>query len=158
MDMLTKSMTAASKEQASKQRPSAQENPSSSDEKNNHTAMIIPLAGCPADKDELGRCTWTLLHTLAAYYPDNPSEEEKQSAMSLIMGLSQLYPCSICVDDFKESVKASPPDVSSRKLFSQWVCRLHNEVNEKVGNPTFECDISKLDERWKSGHVACNLK
>lgn len=156
MDMLNKSMTAATKGYASSP-PSVQRIPQPSSEESGAKGVMTSKC-CPVDKDELGRSTWALLHTLAAYYPHNPSEDDKKNAMSIIVGLSQLYPCSICVDDFKESVKASPPDVSSRTAFSLWVCRLHNEVNEKVGHPTFDCDMSKLDERWKTGHEACNLK
>jgi hypothetical protein len=33
-----------------------------------------PIPGCPPDKDELGRGTWDLLHSIAATYPNSPSE------------------------------------------------------------------------------------
>lgn len=55
--------------------------------------------GCPLDKDELGRSTWNLLHTMAATYPDNPSDEQKQNVKSFFNILSQTYPCDVCAKD-----------------------------------------------------------
>ena len=42
-----------------------------------------------------------------------------------------------------------PPDTRSRWKFSQWMCSLHNEVNERLGKKTFDC--SKVDKRWLDG-------
>lgn len=55
--------------------------------------------GCPLDKNELGRSTWNLLHTMAAVYPDNPSDEQKQNVKSFFNILSQTYPCDVCAKD-----------------------------------------------------------
>ena len=41
------------------------------------------------------------------------------------------------------------PDTKSRSAFSQWLCRIHNDVNQKIGKPQFDC--SKVDERWLDG-------
>lgn len=54
---------------------------------------------CPLDKDELGRSTWNLLHTMAATYPDNPSDEQKQNVNSFFNILSKTYPCDVCAKD-----------------------------------------------------------
>lgn len=43
----------------------------------------------------------------------------------------------------------SPPAVESRQEFSQWMCRLHNEVNQRLGKKMFDC--SKVDQRWLDG-------
>ena len=64
---------------------------------------------CPLDREELGRSTWDLIHTIAAYYPDVPSETDKANADNFIKSLAYLYPCEICRDDFKESVSMNPP-------------------------------------------------
>ena len=64
---------------------------------------------CPLDKDELGHSTWKLLHTLAAYYPEQPTEQDQTSARQLMVGLANLYPCEICRQDFIDSVAARPP-------------------------------------------------
>ena len=29
------------------------------------------------------------------------------------------------------------------------MCELHNEVNDRLGKPQFDCD--KVDERWRTG-------
>lgn len=64
---------------------------------------------CPLDKNELGRSTWNLLHTMAAYYPEDPSDEMKQAAVAFIESLAKLYPCPHCAEDFREDIKKNPP-------------------------------------------------
>ena len=52
-------------------------------------------------------------------------------------------------------VKASPPALGSRTALAVWLCRQHNLVNEKLGKPLFDCDIKKLDARWRDGAPGC---
>ena len=51
---------------------------------------------CPVDKEELGRGTWALLHTMAAYYPDKPDALRKVQARRFFDALGDLYPCTHC--------------------------------------------------------------
>ncbi|KAJ1529150.1 hypothetical protein ONE63_005959 [Megalurothrips usitatus] len=104
---------------------------------------------CPLDKDELGNKTWGFLHTMAAYYPDNPTTQQKQDMKLFFNIFSQFYPCSICSKDFQEDLKVHPPNVENQKTFSRWLCDMHNNVNVKLGKPTFDC--SRVNERWKDG-------
>lgn len=46
-------------------------------------------------------------------------------------------------------LSVSPPATENRLQFSRWMCGLHNEVNERLGKPVFDC--SKVDERWLDG-------
>lgn len=55
--------------------------------------------GCPLDKDELGRSTWNLLHTMAAVYPNKPTESQKQDVKTFFGVLSRNYPCEFCAKD-----------------------------------------------------------
>lgn len=57
------------------------------------------IHGCPLDKDELGRSTWNLLHTMAATYPEKPSESQKEDIKKFFGVLSRSYPCEFCAKD-----------------------------------------------------------
>lgn len=107
-------------------------------------------SNCPADVEELGRSSWTMLHTLAANYPERPSVAEQGQAKTFMSLFSNLYPCSHCADDFRDWIgQGNPPAVSSRSDFGGWMCRAHNAVNEKLGKEMFDCE--KWEERWRSG-------
>jgi len=108
------------------------------------------LDGEPPDGGELGRATWTFLHTLAAYYPENPTMQEKEEMKGFIRTFSRFYPCGYCAAHLREQLKVSEPDTSSQKGFSLWMCQLHNEVNELLGKKLFDC--SRVDERWRGDH------
>ncbi|KAI9110907.1 hypothetical protein K1719_018027 [Acacia pycnantha] len=62
----------------------------------------------PVTKEELGRATWTFLHTLAAQYPDNPTRQQKKDVKELMGLLSRMYPCRECANHFKEVLRANP--------------------------------------------------
>ncbi len=61
---------------------------------------------CPVDRDELGRATWALLHTTAAYFPETPSAADRAGAADLVRGLAASYPCEHCRADFRVAVAA----------------------------------------------------
>ncbi|KAH7702737.1 Protein F56C11.3 [Aphelenchoides avenae] len=104
---------------------------------------------CPVDKDELGRSTWNLLHTMAAYYPDKPTPVEKDDMKSTLTSLSKTYPCPHCAEDFRKDIKEHPPRLENRETLSKWMCEMHNRVNTKLGKDTFDC--TKVFERWYDG-------
>ena len=106
---------------------------------------------CPPDVNEIGRSSWTLLHTLSVYLPENElSEQQQRDAGQLMTILSRNYPCNHCADDLKKDLKDDPPKVKTGKEFANWVCQLHNKVNVKLGKPEFDC--SQVYQRWKDGY------
>ncbi|KAF5299823.1 hypothetical protein FQA39_LY11360 [Lamprigera yunnana] len=106
---------------------------------------------CPLDKDQLGHNTWGLLHTMAAKYPDKPCEKDKQDMKHFFNLLGKFYPCEPCAHDLRIDLKEDPPRVENQQDFSNWLCRLHNKVNIKLGKPVFDC--TKVNERWRDGWV-----
>ena len=112
---------------------------------------LTPPPDCPPDVEVLGRATWTLLHSIAAQYPERPSPEEQNTARSFVSSFSKLYPCWNCAEDFRAWMRKdqNAPRVSSRQDFGQWLCEAHNEVNVKLGKEMFDC--RRWEERWRTG-------
>ena len=52
---------------------------------------------------------------------------------------------------FKTVIEKYPPEVADSVSFQEWMCKVHNAVNEKLGKEIFDC--AKVDERW--GGVEC---
>ncbi|KAL8821724.1 MAG: hypothetical protein Q9223_000298 [Gallowayella weberi] len=115
------------------------------------TASLDPPPNCPPDVEELGRSTWTLLHTISASYPPRASPTQ-QNEMRQFLGLfGKLYPCWVCAEDFQEWMKrkGNEPRVESRDGLGKWMCEAHNEVNRKLGKQEFDCE--RWEERWRTG-------
>lgn len=57
---------------------------------------------CPLDTRELGIAAWSLLHSIAAYFPDNPTQIEREEIARLFEMIAKYYPCTICAKDFQQ--------------------------------------------------------
>lgn len=101
----------------------------------------------PPDINELGRASWTLLHTMAASYPEKPNNDQKQKMLNFINSLAEFYPCYKCKMHFRQQVIDYPPNVNSRNELSNWFCTIHNNVNKINNKPLFDC--SQILKRWK---------
>ncbi|KAL8375765.1 hypothetical protein RB595_007066 [Gaeumannomyces hyphopodioides] len=108
-----------------------------------------PARDCPPDVEQLGRCTWTLLHSIAATYPERPSRAEQADLVGFMGLFSKLYPCWVCADDFRAYMRREPVQARSRGDFGQWLCDAHNDVNRKLGKPEFDCRL--WEQRWRTG-------
>ncbi|VEU43035.1 unnamed protein product [Pseudo-nitzschia multistriata] len=112
---------------------------------------------CPPKSTELGRNTWSFLHSMAAWYPDRPTTKQKDGMVNFFHTLAEFYPCTYCAEDFQQNIKKIPVEAESRTDLCLWLCKQHNDVNEKLGKPLFECSMKNLDERWrKSSASKCN--
>jgi len=127
----------------------------SQEKKSQPKSTKLSDTGCPVDREELGRQSWTMLHTMAAYYPDEPTDSEKQLMTQFITGLAQFYPCTHCAEKLRESLSVNPPTVNSREELVLWFCWAHNEVNKDLGLKVHPCKLDSLDRRWRYGRKGC---
>ncbi|KAI8814038.1 FAD-linked sulfhydryl oxidase ALR [Cladochytrium replicatum] len=104
---------------------------------------------CPPDSTKLGSSTWTFLHTMSAYYPETPSQDQQSNMIGFLNAFSTIYPCNFCASHLRSEMKKNPPKVASNWELSLWMCQTHNEVNRRLNKPEFDC--SKVFERWKDG-------
>lgn len=111
--------------------------------------------GCPPDREELGRSSWALIHSMAAYYPKNPTDADKQAIRGFFNALQRLYPCRHCREQLVVDLARRPIRDGSREELVLWVCEQHNLVNEMLGKPPHPCNIEELDQRWRTGRREC---
>eukprot|EP00970_Alexandrium_tamarense_P002237 scaffold323_cov188-Alexandrium_tamarense.AAC.4 len=64
---------------------------------------------CPPTRDEIGVSTWSLLHSMAAWYPNQPSSQDEQFMSDFMKALARFYPCTWCASDFQRNIELSPP-------------------------------------------------
>ena len=55
------------------------------------TTPVERRKDCPLDKDELGRSTWNLLHTMSVTYPTKPTGEQKKDMADFLNTLSRVF-------------------------------------------------------------------
>ncbi|WVQ75047.1 hypothetical protein IAR50_004656 [Cryptococcus sp. DSM 104548] len=104
-----------------------------------HGGVIMPKLGNATAKAELGRSAWRVLHLMTLRYPDEPTEDDRLALKSYFHLFSRLYPCGECAQEFQKLLQEFPPQTSSRKSASLWLCHVHNQVNARLGKPEFDC-------------------
>lgn len=87
----------------------------------------------------IGRSTWTLLHSIAKYYPRSPGLRERKAVEQLLEALEILFPCRSCAVLIETARKNNFIDASSRSALSASFCHMHNLVNRKLGKKEFDC-------------------
>src|SRR3989338_5024200 len=69
-------------------------------------------------KKSIGPNTWSLLHTIAATYPERPSTLQQKNAKQFYHRIAEFYPCGYCAKDFREAIKQHPVRTESREALS----------------------------------------
>ncbi|KAG1459109.1 hypothetical protein G6F46_002516 [Rhizopus delemar] len=103
------------------------------------TQVIMGHMTNQTERAQLGRATWKFLHTMMARYPEVPTKRERESLNDFMLLFSKLYPCGECAHHFNQLITKYPPQTSSRSAASQWLCAMHNKVNERLRKPIFDC-------------------
>ena len=93
-----------------------------------------------------GPGTWNLLHVVAANYPCSPSAADVRRAETFVRSLGENLPCASCRSHFSQilgggrgrGLALSPAVLRSRHAFFKWTVQVHNDVNARLGKPTYK--------------------
>lgn len=95
-----------------------------------------------------GPLGWITLHSVAALYPDYPSQTEIQLVTSWISLFAECITCATCAGHFRtllSEYSAKNPDLfSSRAKFMTFILRAHNTVNVRIQKRVYSKDDSQL--------------
>ena len=105
-------------------------------------------------KQEIGRYTWALLHSMAASYPQEPTEEDKKQITNFLYGLANHFPCKICGSHLLKMLNKEGVHANSREELVNFFCRIHNIVNKVLEKPQFDC--KRAYDFW-GGDCGCEL-
>ncbi|KAG9152118.1 hypothetical protein Leryth_017676 [Lithospermum erythrorhizon] len=90
----------------------------------NHNTAITIEKSSPVTKEDLGRATWTFLHTLGAQYPDVPTRQQKRDVKEL-MAPDQ----SVSLQGLRRSL----PTTAKNKSCAGWIaCRIFSMVMSRA--------------------------
>jgi hypothetical protein len=94
------------------------------------------------DPNIWGPKAWFFLHTITFNYPENPSEEDKIIYSSFFNSLTNVLPCSVCANHYKENILKHPieDNLDKKDDLVKWLIMIHNEVNESNSKPTLTVD------------------
>lgn len=88
-----------------------------------------------------GPLGWATLHSIAALYPDFPSNNEKQMIFRWVMAFRDTILCPSCQSHFSgmfdSYIHKYPHWADSRKDLSEFVFRAHNTVNARTNRKVY---------------------
>lgn len=105
-----------------------------------HTENDNDILSCPVDLTVLGNSTWIFLHTMCAYYPDKPTQQQQQLMIQFIHSLGEFFPCHNCARHLRQYIKQHPIQCDSKQSLSLWFCNMHNDVNKRLNKPLYDCN------------------
>lgn len=100
-----------------------------------------------------GNQFWFTIHTIALTYPENPSSDEKESALQFMISLKDLLPCEKCKLHYKKNINLQKlkKAIESQESLFKYTVDLHNMVNTMNGEK--ELTIIEAKERLKNKFI-----
>ncbi|CCK68997.1 uncharacterized protein KNAG_0B05650 [Huiozyma naganishii CBS 8797] len=103
----------------------------------------------PPSPEQIGRSSWTMLHAIAAKYPDQPDVVQKQEIGRFVKLFGKFYPVESQRDQISSYLVKDKLNVESKRQFAGWLNSFHNEINRKLGKEQF--DFKFWENRWVNG-------
>lgn len=89
------------------------------------------------DPNVWGKHGWIFLHSITMAYPEKPTQNDKVNYKNFFELLSNVLPCDVCREHFKQYINEIPIDnaLVNKKKLVEWLINLHNKTNESLGKP-----------------------
>ena len=97
----------------------------------------------PENPKTWGPHLWLSLHAIAAGYPLEPTEMDKDMYRIHFENIANVLPCFTCKNNFHQILRRIPLHdeiLDSRESLSRWVVELHNAVSKENGKPAQHCN------------------
>eukprot|EP00439_Symbiodinium_sp_Y106_P053320 s255_g7.t1 len=101
------------------------------------------------ETNDICSAQWLLLWTTAAYAPEVPNKDEKESLETFFGKFQDLCRHGPYAEGYKTALKSGPPPVSSRRELMLWLCMAENRCLKKEGLPVNRCSYYDLMSRWR---------
>lgn len=89
-----------------------------------------------------GRHGWIFMEYTALGYPDNPTENDKQSYKIFYKSMINTLPCEECKKNYKLHIEETPIDnyLKNSNTLYHWVIVMKNKVNRLQGKSFIDSD------------------
>ena len=113
-----------------------------------------------------GNPGWFFLHSVTAGYPVDPDEFDSLQGNTIghtrrvytnfFAHTGDVLPCRFCRDSYKLFANDLPIEgyIHSRRSLFEWLFKIHNKVNEKLGVAQ-ETDIESIIQKYESFRAVC---
>jgi len=104
-----------------------------------------------------GPCAWHFLHIITFNYPNNPTIQQQKDYYKFFKILGKVLPCKWCRINYVKNTKNTKLSLKifkNRKTLSQWLCNMHNLINDmldkhKNENKTYD-EIKEFYEHFRA--------
>ena len=88
-------------------------------------------------KHEWGTFLWGFLHTISIIdFEDNT--DFARECLKQLDAVQSIIPCHSCAEHYRDQLRLlSAVDLGERLALFKWTCDLHNQVNLRLGKPTW---------------------
>ena len=85
---------------------------------------------------------WTFMHQVSYTVPEQIPADIGASVGAFFGSLTNLLPCDDCKTHYAAWIQARPVPRDSRENLARWVVDLHNDVNARLGKPSWSYEKS----------------
>jgi len=90
---------------------------------------------------------WATIHSVAFWYPTEPTPQQKKAAYDFYTSLVELLPCGGCRDHYAELLQTYPLEsaVINRTTLLKWTVDVHNAISASYGKAPMPFEVAVMN-------------